>query len=60
MLYSYGVVLWEMSTREVPHKGTSNPAIVSGVLNRTSKLRVPDMCPDNIRIVLEGTYDLLI
>lgn len=58
--YSYGVVLWEMLTREVPYKGIPNPAIAQQVLNRTLSLTVRDLYPVSIRTIMESKYDLFI
>lgn len=60
MLNSYGVVLWEMSTRKVPYKGISNAMIIDCVANKKHKLKVPDLYPDNISTVMKSKYDLLI
>lgn len=60
MLYSYGVVLWELATRDVPYKGLFEPAIIASVFDKKFKLTAPDTCPDNIRAVLESKYDLLV
>ena len=60
MLDSYGVVLWELTTREVPYKGITGPAISFAVLNRTCELTVPNSYPDNIRTVVESKFHLLI
>ena len=58
MLCSYGVILWEMLTREIPYKGFDKIAFLTGVPYRTCRLTIPDLCPENIRTVFESKYDL--
>lgn len=53
---SYGVVLWELTTRDVPYKGASGPAIAIGVINRTYQLTIPDLCPDIIKAVIKSMF----
>ncbi|XP_071951805.1 uncharacterized protein [Antedon mediterranea] len=47
-VYSFGVILWEMLTRETPYKGVSTFQILEGI--RTSKRpEIPDYCPGALR-----------
>ncbi|KAM9789525.1 uncharacterized protein ACB057_012167 [Neosynchiropus ocellatus] len=43
--YSYGVVLWEMLTREVPFKGFEGLQVAWLVVEKQERLTVPSSCP---------------
>ena len=42
-VYSFGVILWELCTGEIPHKGRSLPQIVGSVGYNTHKLKLPPL-----------------
>ncbi|KAJ6644533.1 Mitogen-activated protein kinase kinase kinase 12, partial [Pseudolycoriella hygida] len=52
-IWSYGVVLWEMLTCEIPYKDADSSAIIWGVGNYTMKLPIPETCPDGFRLIIE-------
>ncbi|XP_075465162.1 mitogen-activated protein kinase kinase kinase 20 isoform X1 [Ascaphus truei] len=43
--YSYGVVLWEMLTREVPFKGLEGLQVAWLVVEKHERLTIPSSCP---------------
>ncbi|XP_056276644.1 mitogen-activated protein kinase kinase kinase 13-A-like [Pseudoliparis swirei] len=43
--YSYGVVLWEMLTREVPFKGFEGLQVAWLVVEKQERLTIPTSCP---------------
>ncbi|XP_056145910.1 mitogen-activated protein kinase kinase kinase 20-like isoform X3 [Lampris incognitus] len=43
--YSYGVVLWEMLTREIPFKGLEGLQVAWLVVEKNERLTVPSCCP---------------
>ncbi|XP_046883869.1 mitogen-activated protein kinase kinase kinase 20-like [Hypomesus transpacificus] len=43
--YSYGVVLWEMLTREVPFKGFEGLQVAWLVVEKQERLTIPSSCP---------------
>uniref|UniRef100_A0A671WGS7 mitogen-activated protein kinase kinase kinase n=1 Tax=Sparus aurata TaxID=8175 RepID=A0A671WGS7_SPAAU len=45
-IWSFGVVLWEMLTGEIPYKDVDSSAIIWGVGNNSLQLPVPESCPD--------------
>ncbi|GIY58812.1 mitogen-activated protein kinase kinase kinase 12 [Caerostris extrusa] len=49
----FGVVLWELLTREVPYKDVDSSAIIWGVGNNSLHLPVPDSIPEAFRILLK-------
>mmetsp|Transcript_28467 Transcript_28467/g.66806 ORF Transcript_28467/g.66806 Transcript_28467/m.66806 type:complete len:1136 (-) Transcript_28467:28-3435(-) len=44
-VYGYGIVLWEMSTREEVYKGLEGTQIIAKVANEGLRPPVPDHCP---------------
>uniref|UniRef100_A0A8C7ZVT2 Mitogen-activated protein kinase kinase kinase 12 n=1 Tax=Oryzias sinensis TaxID=183150 RepID=A0A8C7ZVT2_9TELE len=45
-IWSFGVVLWEMLTGEIPYKDVDSSAIIWGVGNNSLQLPIPESCPD--------------
>uniref|UniRef100_A0A3P9ALE5 Protein kinase domain-containing protein n=1 Tax=Esox lucius TaxID=8010 RepID=A0A3P9ALE5_ESOLU len=45
--YSYGVVLWEMLTREIPFKGLEGLQVAWLVVEKSERLTIPSSCPDS-------------
>uniref|UniRef100_A0A668A872 Protein kinase domain-containing protein n=1 Tax=Myripristis murdjan TaxID=586833 RepID=A0A668A872_9TELE len=45
--YSYGVVLWEMLTREVPFKGFEGLQVAWLVVEKQERLTIPTSCPQS-------------
>lgn len=53
---SFGVVLWEMLTGEIPYKDVDSSAIIWGVGNNSLQLPVPESCPDGFKILLRQCW----
>ena len=53
-VYSYGVLLWELLTGEVPYKGIDGLAVAYGVAVNKLTLPIPSTCPEPFRDMLEG------
>ncbi|XP_061793681.1 mitogen-activated protein kinase kinase kinase 12-like isoform X2 [Nerophis lumbriciformis] len=56
-IWSFGVVLWEMLTGEVPYKDVDSSAIIWGVGNNSLQLPVPDSCPDSFKLLLRQSWN---
>uniref|UniRef100_A0A8C7UUI8 Mitogen-activated protein kinase kinase kinase 12 n=1 Tax=Oncorhynchus mykiss TaxID=8022 RepID=A0A8C7UUI8_ONCMY len=56
-IWSFGVVLWEMLTGEVPYKDVDSSAIIWGVGNNSLNLPIPKSCPDGFKILLRQCWN---
>ncbi|XP_011495720.1 PREDICTED: mitogen-activated protein kinase kinase kinase 13 [Ceratosolen solmsi marchali] len=55
-IWSYGVVLWELLSGEIPYKDVDSSAIMYGVGNNSLRLPIPTTCPDGYRILVEQCW----
>lgn len=55
---SYGVVVWELLTGEIPYKGLEGVAIAFGIGTFTLSLPIPEDCPVAFKELLTGEYCL--
>lgn len=51
---SYGVLLWELLTGEVPFRGIDGLAVAYGVAMNKLALPVPSTCPEPFARLMEG------
>ena len=51
---SYGVVLWELLTGQIPYHGIENLAIAYGVAMNKLTLPIPSTCPHGFAMIMEG------
>uniref|UniRef100_A0A671P4H7 Mitogen-activated protein kinase kinase kinase 12 n=1 Tax=Sinocyclocheilus anshuiensis TaxID=1608454 RepID=A0A671P4H7_9TELE len=56
-IWSFGVVLWEMLTGEIPYKDVDSSAIIWGVGNNSLLLPLPESCPDGFKILLRQCWN---
>ncbi|EMP30221.1 Mitogen-activated protein kinase kinase kinase 12 [Chelonia mydas] len=56
---SFGVVLWELLTGEIPYKDVDSSAIIWGVGSNSLHLPVPSGCPDGFKILLRQCWHAL-
>lgn len=54
IMFSYGVVLWELLTGEVPYKGIDALAIAYGVGMNKLTLHIPTTCPQPFAELMKG------
>ncbi|XP_054030376.1 mitogen-activated protein kinase kinase kinase 20 isoform X2 [Dryobates pubescens] len=55
--YSYGVVLWEMLTREVPFKGLEGLQVAWLVVEKNERLTIPSSCPRSFAELMHQCWD---
>lgn len=53
---SYGVLLWELLTGEVPYRGIDGLAVAYGVAVNKLTLPIPSTCPEQFAKLMKGTY----
>lgn len=53
-LFSYGVLLWELLTGEVPYRGIDGLAVAYGVAVNKLTLPIPSTCPEPFAKLMEG------
>uniref|UniRef100_A0A8C1LED2 Sterile alpha motif and leucine zipper containing kinase AZK n=1 Tax=Cyprinus carpio TaxID=7962 RepID=A0A8C1LED2_CYPCA len=54
--YSYGVVLWEMLTREIPFKGLEGLQVAWLVVEKSERLTIPSSCPDSFACLMRSCW----
>lgn len=57
-IWSFGVVLWELLTCEVPYKDVDSSAIIWGVGNNSLHLPVPNTCPDGFKLLIKCCWSV--
>ncbi|CAH0577796.1 unnamed protein product [Chrysodeixis includens] len=56
-VWSYGVVLWELLTQEVPYKNLETHAIMWGVGTDTISLPIPSTCPSSMQLLMNQCWN---
>ncbi|CAH2035680.1 unnamed protein product, partial [Iphiclides podalirius] len=56
-VWSYGVVLWELLTQEVPYKNLETHAVMWGVGTDTISLPIPSTCPESLQLLLNQCWN---
>ncbi|OWR50434.1 mitogen-activated protein kinase kinase kinase 12-like [Danaus plexippus] len=56
-VWSYGVVLWELLTQEVPYKNLETHAIMWGVGTDTITLPIPTTCPSSLQLLINQCWN---
>lgn len=54
LLPSYGVLLWELLTGEVPYRGIDGLAVAYGVAVNKLTLPIPSTCPEPFAQLMAG------
>lgn len=57
LLKSYGVLLWELLTGEVPFRGIDGLAVAYGVAMNKLALPIPSTCPEPFARLMEGEME---
>ncbi|XP_072300560.1 mitogen-activated protein kinase kinase kinase 20 isoform X1 [Eucyclogobius newberryi] len=54
--FSYGVVLWEMLTREIPFKGLEGLQVAWLVVEKNERLTIPSGCPSSFAELMRSCW----
>uniref|UniRef100_A0A8C4SQ75 mitogen-activated protein kinase kinase kinase n=1 Tax=Erpetoichthys calabaricus TaxID=27687 RepID=A0A8C4SQ75_ERPCA len=57
LAFSYGVLLWELLTGEVPYRGIDGLAVAYGVAVNKLTLPIPSTCPEQFAKLMEECWD---
>uniref|UniRef100_A0A915B2W7 Mitogen-activated protein kinase kinase kinase n=1 Tax=Parascaris univalens TaxID=6257 RepID=A0A915B2W7_PARUN len=57
-IWSFGVVLWELLTQEVPYKDVDSMAIIWGVGSSNLTLPIPDTAPEGMKLLLRQCWSI--
>ncbi|CAH8866405.1 unnamed protein product [Trichobilharzia szidati] len=57
-VWSYGVLLWELLTGEVPYHNVDSTAILWGVGSEHLRLPVPMTCPTELRVLMKTCWNV--
>ncbi|XP_055685765.1 mitogen-activated protein kinase kinase kinase 13-A isoform X2 [Lutzomyia longipalpis] len=57
-IWSYGIVLWELLTCEIPYKDVDSSAIIWGVGSNQLQLPIPKTCPEGFALLLRQCWCL--
>lgn len=57
---SYGVLLWELLTGEVPYRGIDGLAVAYGVAVNKLTLPIPSTCPEPFAKLMEGNWEQIL
>ncbi|GMT26307.1 hypothetical protein PFISCL1PPCAC_17604, partial [Pristionchus fissidentatus] len=57
-VWSFGVVLWEMLTREQPYKNIDSMAIIWGVGSNQLALPIPPTAPEGLKLLMRQCWSL--
>ena len=53
-VYSYGIILWEMLSRECPFEGMTPIQCALAVLNRNKRPEIPKWCPQPLQALIRA------
>lgn len=52
-VWSFGIVIWELLTRQIPYDGMEQSAIMYSVGMGKLKLPIPATCPTGFKLIME-------
>ena len=55
-MYSYGVVLWEMLTRQIPFETQPDDSIIMTAIREGAREQIPEACPESWRDIIQTCW----
>ena len=55
-IYSFGMVLWELVTRQLPYAKASNPMVAARWIEKGKKEEIPGDCPPAFKKIIESCW----
>ncbi|KAL7485884.1 hypothetical protein ACHAW6_014307 [Cyclotella cf. meneghiniana] len=56
-VFSFGIILWEMLTKECPYEGMTPIQCALSVLNQNNRPAIPDWCPQSFRALIKNCVE---
>ena len=56
-VFSFGIIMWELTTREMPYPGQEGLQVAYKVANENLRPPVPSYCPDEIADLMQRCWD---
>lgn len=56
-VYSYGILLWELLTHDIPFRGLKNVQVALAVINQDSRPLIPQNCPPKLGKLIKICWD---
>ncbi|KAH0787238.1 TKL family protein kinase [Histomonas meleagridis] len=56
-VYSYGIILWELLTHDLPFQGLKEVQVAMTVINRDSRPIIPQSCPPKLSVLIKLCWD---
>jgi len=56
-VFSYGIILWEMLTKECPYEGMTPIQCALSVLNENKRPEIPGWCPQPFRVLIRDCVE---
>lgn len=56
-VYSYGILLWELLTKEVPFRGLKEVQVAMAVINNDSRPLIPQSCPQKLSMLIKRCWN---
>jgi hypothetical protein len=56
-VFSFGIILWEMLTKECPYEGMTPIQCALSVLNENKRPEIPEWCPQSFRALIKNCVE---
>jgi serine/threonine protein kinase len=58
--FSFGVLLWECLTGEIPYKGFDQMQVAFGIATNKYSLPIPSTCPEEFSQLMKGIFHFIV